>query len=57
MDYVDCYWGLYRDYFWDPFPHSLLSTRQTWQAFKSCLSDITDIVFLVLSMEWGKGSL
>ena len=24
MDYGDYYWGLYRD----PFPHSLLSTRQ-----------------------------
>ena len=27
MDYVDDYWGLYRDYYKDPFPHSLLSTR------------------------------
>ena len=25
----DYYWGLYRDYCRDPFPHSLLSTRQT----------------------------
>ena len=24
----DYYWGLYRDYYTDPFPHSLLSTRQ-----------------------------
>ena len=28
MDYGDNYWGLYRDYYRDPFPHSLLSTRQ-----------------------------
>ena len=27
MDYGDYYWGLYRDYYWDPFPHSLLRTR------------------------------
>ena len=24
----DYYWGLYRDYYRDPFPHSLLSTRE-----------------------------
>ena len=28
MDYGDYSWGLYRDYYRDPFPHSLLSTRQ-----------------------------
>ena len=28
MDYGYYYWGLYRDYYRDPFPHSLLSTRQ-----------------------------
>ena len=28
MDYGDYYWGLYRDYYRDPFPHSLLSIRQ-----------------------------
>ena len=28
MDYGDHYWGLCRDYYRDPFPHSLLSTRQ-----------------------------
>ena len=27
MDYGD-YWGIYRDYHRDPFPHSLLRTRQ-----------------------------
>ena len=24
MDYGDYYWGLYRGYYRDPFPHSLL---------------------------------
>ena len=28
MDYGGCYWGLDMDYYRDPFPHSLLSTRQ-----------------------------
>ena len=28
MGYGGYYWGLYRDYYRDPFPHSLLSTRQ-----------------------------
>ena len=28
MDYEDYYWGLYGDYYRDPFPQSLLSTRQ-----------------------------
>ena len=28
MDYGDDSWGLYRGYYRDPFPHSLLSTRQ-----------------------------
>ena len=27
MDIGDYYWGLYRDYYRDSFPHSLLSTR------------------------------
>ena len=26
MDYGDYYWGLYKDYHRDPFPHSLLRT-------------------------------
>ena len=30
MDYGDDYWALYRGYYRDPFPHSLLSTRQQW---------------------------
>ena len=30
MNYGDYYWGLYRDYYRDPFPHSLLSTRELW---------------------------
>ena len=28
MDYGDYHWGIYRDYHRDPFPHSLLRTRQ-----------------------------
>ena len=32
MGYGDYYWGLYRDYYRDPFPDSLLSTRQLCQA-------------------------
>ena len=28
MDYGDYYWGVYRDYYRDPFPLSLLSSRQ-----------------------------
>ena len=33
MDYGDYYWGLYRDYYRDPFPQSLLSTRQSLLIF------------------------
>ena len=29
MDFKDDYWGLYRDYCRDTFPHSLLSARET----------------------------
>ena len=28
MDIGDDYWGLYRGYYRDPFPHSLLRTRR-----------------------------
>ena len=28
MDYGDSYWGLYRDYYRDPFSHSVLSTGE-----------------------------
>ena len=31
MDYGDYYWGLYRDYYRDPFPLSLRSARQMIQ--------------------------
>ena len=34
MDYGDDYWGLYMDYYSDPFPHSLPSTRQTKEVAK-----------------------
>ena len=30
MDYGDYYLGLYMGYYRDPFPHSLLSTRESW---------------------------
>ena len=33
MDYGDSYWGFYRDYYRDPFPHSLLSTTQAFLAW------------------------
>ena len=33
MDYGDYYWGFYRDYYRDPFSHSLLSARQAIVAF------------------------
>ena len=38
MRYWDYYWGLYRGYYTDPFPHSLLSTRhkntgRLWERF------------------------
>ena len=28
MDHGDSYWGLYRDYYRDPFSHSVLSTGE-----------------------------
>ena len=31
MGYGDCYRALYRDYYRDPFPHSLLSTRESFR--------------------------
>ena len=33
MGYGDCYWGLYRDHYRDPFPHSPLRTRQSFSMF------------------------
>ena len=27
-DYRDYYWGLYRGYYRDPFPHALVSARE-----------------------------
>ena len=36
MDHKDYYWGLYRDYYMDPFLHSLLSTRE-WFRVESVL--------------------
>ena len=40
MDYGDYYWGLYGGDYMDPFPHSLLSTRQE----KFSISLGTDLV-------------
>ena len=37
MDYRDYYSGFYRDYYRDPFPHSLLSTRELHWA---CYNDL-----------------
>ena len=31
MGYGDYYRELYRHYYWDPFPHSLLSTREVFE--------------------------
>ena len=36
MDYIAWYLGLYRDYYRDPFPHSLLSTREFLGLVLSC---------------------
>ena len=40
------YWGLYRDYYRDPFPHSLLRTRQfrvSW-SLAACCTDLDGAV-------------
>ena len=45
MDYGDYYWGLYRDYYRDSFPHSLVRTKQFFSRGRrrgctaSCSSD------------------
>ena len=39
MEYGDYYWGSYRDYYRDPFPHSLLSTRQSHQLGRPFVDD------------------
>ena len=38
MDYGDYYWGLNRGYYTDPFPHSLLSTREVKGVSKDALA-------------------
>ena len=38
MDYGDYHRGLYRDYYRDPFHHSLLSTRQRSQPLGAAVS-------------------
>ena len=52
MDYGDYYWGVYRDYCKDPFPHSLLSTRQNSGDF-----DKRFILVAKVSSEDGKRSV
>ena len=39
MNYGDYYWGLYRVYYRDPFPHPLLSTREL------CTEDFLAIIY------------
>ena len=34
MDIRDYYWGLYRGYYRDPFPHSLLRDRHSQRSLK-----------------------
>ena len=41
MDYRDYYWGSYRDYHRDPFPHSLLRTRL--RQTKGCARKISHV--------------
>ena len=50
MGYGDYYWGLYRDYYRDPFPHSLLSARENWQSM-SCGGKALDLDLLVWLQE------
>ena len=38
MGYGDDYWGLYRDYCRDPFPHSLLSIKHWTGTPKAALT-------------------
>ena len=40
MDHGDYYWGLYRDYDRDPFPHSLLRTGQNMWPWLSVASEV-----------------
>ena len=40
------YWGLYRDYYRDPFPHSLLSIRESYgQCFQNFVAQKTGMMF------------
>ena len=34
-DYGDYYWGFYKDYHRDPFPHFIVSTRESSSGFKA----------------------
>ena len=48
MDYGDDYWRSYRDYHRDPFPHSLLSTRQIM---------IMMVMISIPGLQWSEGGL
>ena len=52
MDSAGYYWGLYRGYCKDPFPHSLLSTSQ----FKDSIHGFQSLTgFKVQLFCWGGG--
>ena len=42
MDYGDYYWGLYRDYYRDPFPHSLLGG--SWDLVSKVISPLIGVI-------------
>ena len=42
MDYGDYYWGLYRDYYRDPFPHSLL--KGSWDLLTRVIIRVTLLI-------------
>ena len=51
MDYGDDFWGLYRHYYRDPYPHSLLSTRQL--LFNSWISKLCTVGALKTQNRFG----
>ena len=50
MDYRDYYWGFCRDYYRDPFPNSLLSTREAKKSRSPSLGLHTQRVHVAI---WG----
>ena len=56
MDYGDYYWGFYRDYYRDPFPHSLLRTRQS-KSLRGCTAPCLPLLHAVfLQPSAGRGA-